>query len=275
MHFYMKKFENKVHELLRRLLKPIIKLCVAKGVRLQDLYELVKHEFVLAAVDYLEQEGCTASISKISVMTGVQRPEIKRVLGTSDIKPAKDYVSRVIGLWSGSKMYSNSKGPLPLALDSSSPSFHSLVTSVSTDLNPRTVLFELERLNLVKIKDDLAVLRTNHYSTFGDEWKTLHLGANDVSDLLTILQENAAQRHEVPHLQARTEFDNVPDEAVEKIRAWLLEIGSLFHKRVHRYLSQKDKDINPKISSKRGRNRVVLGTFSRVESISENEGNDD
>jgi hypothetical protein len=200
-------------------------------------------------------------------MTGVQRPEVKRILEAKQPKATKDYITRVLGLWCGNRSYYNKDGPKPLRLDHQQPSFHRLVAAVSTDLNPHTILFELERLNLVSIQEHRVTLSSQLYSTFGDELTTLDFGANDVNDLMHSIQENAERRVQTPNLHARTEFDNIPDEMIAQIREWLLEFGSAFHKKVHNYLSKRDKDMHPSLREKPGRNRVIFGSFSRIESI--------
>jgi len=45
-----------------------------------------------------------------------------------------------------------------------------------------------------------------------------------------------------------------------------LIFGGNIHKAARKYLSQYDKDINPAMTKKAGRMRVVLGTFSYVDS---------
>lgn len=42
--------------------------------------QLVKEEFVYSARKKLENESIAVSVSRLSVMTGVQRPEVNRLL---------------------------------------------------------------------------------------------------------------------------------------------------------------------------------------------------
>lgn len=119
-------------------------------------------------------------------------------------------------------------------------------------------------MGLIEVKNGHARLVTPTYSTSDNPKETLERGAHDVADLLTALQQNALLAHDLPNLEARTEFDNVPDEALPTIRDWFLEAGSKLHEQSRIFLSKFDRDINSKQAKGTGRNRVVIGTYSLI-----------
>lgn len=131
--------------------------------------------------------------------------------------------------------------------------------------------FELERLGVIVIQDRKAKLLTRFYDTSSDIKETFLLGSLDVSDLLVSIQENGFQNNPIPNLQARTQYDNIPDENLNTIREWFLRAGSEFHDNARTFLSKFDRDISGADAQGQGRNRIVVGTYSRVQPEPEGE----
>ncbi len=251
------------------MLQPIAAFCVARGVRIQDFIELAKGAFVRSAEYQLRAGRRELSVSKLSVMTGLQRPEIGRLQKSAGSEGvAKDIVTRVVGQWASDRRFGDRQGrPRPLKFGGKASEFSKLVAAVSKDLNVHTVRFELDRLGLISVEGDrIALLRPAHITT-GDPAQTMAFGSEDVADLLKAVQQNAATSHEQPNLHARTQYDNIPDEAIPRIRGWLLELGARIHAECRDVLGQCDRDINPKGHTGSGRNRVKLATFSLVEEV--------
>ena len=205
-------------------------------------------------------------------MTGLQRPEVTRLRTDTEQPKTRDFITRVIGQWTSDKRFlDRKKNPRPLNATGKASEFHQLVRAVSKDLNPHTVHFELTRLGLIQTENGMVTLLQQANVSTGDIKETLRFASEDVRDLLVACEENAFAANDTPNLHARTQYDNIPDDLIPAIRAWCLEFGGEIHSRIRDYLSQRDRDINQDISSRGGRNRVTLGTFSRVEPIEDDE----
>ena len=63
---------------LKRLLRPLVRLLIAKGVTLPAMIELLKDVYVGVAVHDLESGSKGPTDSRVSVMTGVHRKDVKR-----------------------------------------------------------------------------------------------------------------------------------------------------------------------------------------------------
>lgn len=245
------------------MLRPIVDFAIARGVKFQDFVEIAKRGFVQGAERQLIREGKEVSHSRIAIMTGIQRPEVKRVLAREVKTEPKDLVARLLGQWQHDRRFLDGrKKPKRLRIKGNQSEFARLVCLVSKDLNPHTVRFELERLGLIKVRDGMAALERAVFITSGDPEQTIRFGAEDASDLLRAVGDNAFLSNKTPHLHARTQYDNIPDEYVPQIREWLLDLGGQFHAECRQFLSSFDRDINPKSARSEGRNRVVVGTFS-------------
>src|SRR3982751_4722255 len=74
-----KEHSSLIRGCLALLLEPVADFCVARGLHFQDFVELAKASFAGAAARRLQADGKAVTTSKLSVMTGIQRPEIKRL----------------------------------------------------------------------------------------------------------------------------------------------------------------------------------------------------
>lgn len=254
------------------MVRPIAYFCVSRGIRFPDFLELSKQTFVEAAEHQLSKEQREMSHSRVSIMTGLQRPEVKRLLSHKMKVEPKDIVTRLLGQWERDRKFVDSRGkPKHLSVQGTNSEFAKLVHTVSTDLNVHTVRFELERLGLIKIEGDKAKLLQKEYISHGDPQQALRFGSEDVHDLLIAVEENAFISSKTVNLHARTQYDNIPDEFIPRIKESILELGKSFHAKVRDLLAPFDKDLNPKIANAEGRNRVVVGTFSRAHLVEEEE----
>ncbi|WP_426956350.1 DUF6502 family protein [Muricoccus radiodurans] len=134
---------------LRRLLRPLVRLLVRAGVTFPVLSDLLRGLYVEVAVAELPADARARSDSRLTLMTGVHRKEIRRLReeGWPEAEVAPVVVtlsSQVMARWLGLAEYLDEAGaprPLPrLTPPEGGPSFEALVSAVTTDLRPRTVL---------------------------------------------------------------------------------------------------------------------------------------
>ena len=174
-------------------------------------------------------------------------------------------MTRVIGTWSTDERFSRGAQPRELLLSGSESEFATLVRGISSDLNPSTILFELERLGLVERDGDHVRLLWSAYQISGDVDDAYTLLERDLSCLVMGVDQNITRRTTPPNLHISTRFDNVSTEAVAKIRDWLLCKGAAFHAEIREFVGSFDKDINPQRYSESGGVRVTVGSFSLCE----------
>lgn len=250
------------------MLEPVVEFCLSRGLRMQDFNEIAKSCFVRIAERNLKRDGREVSVSKICIMTGIQRPEIGRLRDTAQPPKSKDFITRLIGQWVSDRTFQDKKGnPKPLTTSGARSEFAKLVAAVSKDLNPHTVRFEMERTGVVLHEKGLARLSQPAHITSGDPLGTLKFLGEDSRDLMISIQENAFSKHYIPNLHARTYYDNIPDEDLPAIKEWLLAMGTRIHEECRNFLSRFDRDINHDKKSLTGKNRVIITTFSRVEAL--------
>lgn len=147
---------------LRQLLRPLVRLLLSHGITYGFVANLLKSVFVEVAASEFRIHGKAQTDSRISMLTGIHRKEVKRLRQTvaeSETPPANVSLgAELVGRWIGMSEYLDSRGrprPLPrLARDNIDLSFDELVQSVSKDIRSRVVLDEWLRLGVAHIDDE-------------------------------------------------------------------------------------------------------------------------
>lgn len=139
---------------LAHLLQPFAELCLARGVTIQAVEELVRRSFVQAARQACQGARPERLTSRISTMTGLTRREVGRLeAGAAPALPAtRSLSSELLTHWFSEPGYSDAQGkPIELARQGQAPSFEALAATVTRDVHPRTLLEEMLRLGLVRL----------------------------------------------------------------------------------------------------------------------------
>ncbi len=139
----------------KALLRPLVRLLIARGVTLPSLVAALKELFVEVAARDFRLDGREASDSRVSLLTGVHRKDVRAIRERQhpvSMPRAGGLGATVLGRWLGDPGFATPDGKpavLPRQAVAGRPGFDSLVAGVSQDVRPRTVLDELLRLGLV------------------------------------------------------------------------------------------------------------------------------
>lgn len=246
---------------LRLFIKPLMRLCLRHNVKIQEIIESCKLELLEVAKESLVKDNRETTVSRLSIMTGLQRRDVLRLQGLKSIPNDQSLVSKVLGLWVSSRRYKNSEANIRRLKHEE---FYSLVAQVSKDLNPRTVLDELIRIEAVSLKgEEIEVVRTS-YIPKGNIESGFKIAAHDLEGLIRAVDENLNGQSDLPypHHHLRTEFDRIKTSALPEIKRWLLLQGKEFHLRSREYLAQFDQDINPDEDTLDNSSRVSITSFA-------------
>ena len=178
---------TRVLEALARVLVPLVRLLIARGITYQASAEVLKRVFVLAARRHFSP-GEEGTGTRLSLLTGLNRKEIKR-LTDGETKPVElegitSHAAAIHAVWTTQRRFRERDGA-PRVLTRYSrdkhPSFDELVRNITTDHRPAALLEELVRLGLVDVDEEGNVaLRVQQpflsKSSFGD--RLLPLAAN-------------------------------------------------------------------------------------------------
>ncbi|MCB0346373.1 MAG: hypothetical protein KDD66_14735 [Bdellovibrionales bacterium] len=253
-------------QLLKPILRPLIRFCLRNSVALAEVLEATKVVFAEVAASQIEGTGNKVTVSRIAVMTGMTRREVTRIYKEGRIaEEAPSLAGRVLVQWEHDPEFSTKQGKAKvLTCKGSESEFSRLVETVSKDVNAATLLYELERLGAVEqVRGGVKLVQNIQFHTKRPE-KGINLLFRDIETLSAAAEENVLDTQEIRNLHLRTEFDNILLKDMPRVRKWLLKQGQDFHKKARDFLSQYDKDLNQDATSAGG-GKVVLGAFSFAE----------
>ncbi len=212
---------------VKRLLRPLVRLLIAKGVGLPAITEVLKDVYVDVAAHEFPVTGKRQTDSRISLLTGVHRKDVKRLREAAEAATDETGIAapRSIGLgaqvvarWVGSPETTTDQGqPLPLPRTSDTqgaPSFDALVEGVSKDVRPRAVLDEWLRLGVAQIdKEGLVHLNQAAFvPEKGFDEKAFYLGRN-IHDHMAAAAHNLLGEGN-PTLERSVHYSDLTPESV-------------------------------------------------------------
>ncbi|GIT91697.1 hypothetical protein JANAI62_21540 [Jannaschia pagri] len=207
---------------IRRILRPLVRALISQNVTVTAFYRLVKQTYVEVATEMLGQDGTD---SRISVMTGVHRRDVKAFRSLSDTSDQTDQrkasmLSTVVGRWLSSTGYVDADGrPVPIPRNAEAgPSFEALVQSVSRDVRPRTVLDELARQGILTIAEDRVHLLLEGLVAPADMDQRLHFFAHNLGDHVDAAVTNILS-DTPPHLERAVFYNALDAEALRDVEA--------------------------------------------------------
>ncbi|NNF61932.1 MAG: hypothetical protein HKN06_11480 [Gammaproteobacteria bacterium] len=147
----------------RRLLRPLVRILIRHGIAYGEFAEVAKTVFVETAAEDFALPGRKSSGSRIAILTGLTRKEVKRLIdqatkGQPSTRSNLSRAGRVLAGWYSDPRFTSQEGaPLQLPFESkTSPSFTELVRRYSGDMPARAMLEELLRVAAVREDEDGA-----------------------------------------------------------------------------------------------------------------------
>ncbi len=217
--------ENIFLNAARRILRALVRLFVRQGISYTQLLELLKELYVKEVEQALVRNGERCTQSRISIISGVHRKDVKRLLEMDDgtTRPPKkvSITSRLLSVWSGDPAYTDDDGnprPLPRTDENSGISFDQLVSNEISDVRPRAILDEWVQRELVEI-DENGLIHLKLESTFPakDMEEKLHYLGKNTSDHIAACDHNIHQTG--PSYPERSVFfDGLSSDSVDKLQ---------------------------------------------------------
>lgn len=142
------------------VLRPIARILLRYGISHREFAEVAKMAFVdVASADY-GLRGRPTNISRVAVMTGLTRKEVKRVrdklaAGDTSIKVKGTPLMDVLHHWYAQPEFNDETGnPAKLQFSGEGPSFSNLVKAFGGDVPAGAMRTELKRVGAVKEDED-------------------------------------------------------------------------------------------------------------------------
>ena len=258
---------------IRKLVRPLVKLLLSYQLTYPYLINLLKTVYVEVAETEFPVAGKRPSDSRITLLTGVHRKDVKRLRSEqTDNAPQSRTVStgaQMIGHWMGDARFCDSEGhplPLPLAATGEEPSFEELVERVCRkDIRPRVILDEWLRLGVATLDEtDKVILDTGAFTPHqGFDEKAFFFGKS-LHDHISAGTHNLLNR-KPPMMDRTVYYDQLSEASVEELQALAEQLGMQALIAVNQRalaLQQRDKASHVTNSTKSHRSyRMNFGIF--------------
>jgi hypothetical protein len=235
------KPSKEVIKALRFLLYPLIKLMLSYQITYPFVIKLLKEIYVEVAEQEYKIKGKRQTDSRISLISGVHRKDVKVLRGSTfnyedDLPVGITLGSQLVARWCAEDKYLDKKEnprPLPRLSNKSSQknnkkersSFESLVRSINKDIRPRSVLDELLRLNIVHIcaNDNVWLHKDALVADKGLVERAIYLGLN-LHDHIAVCSHNMLGG-KPSMLERCLHYDNLTADDVKKLAIRSREMG--------------------------------------------------
>ncbi len=244
------------------------RLMLRNGVAYAEFAEYARRAFVDSAMEQCRAEKRKPTQSRVAVVTGLTRKEVKRIMETepdTDEETGRQHnrAARVVAAWLRDPDFTaDDHEPAVLPFEAASgPSFTELVRRHSGDMPPRAVFDELARVHVVDEPEPGQVrLRQRVYRPAGDDAQQLHIFGTDVADLVATIDHNLSCSEEQKRFQRTLRYQEVPVDALPAWRAAITEHSQALLEAMDRRLASSDA-MAESSSRDSGRARAGLGIF--------------
>lgn len=220
---------------LRKILRPLVKFMIANQITYPYLINMLKATYVEVAETEFPVEGKKQTDSRINLLTGVHRKDVKRLRTEQENQeesPANISLgAQIIARWVGDKNLQNLDGSpmvLPLQDDNefSMKSFEGLVSNIAKgDIRPRVVLDELMRLDMVELDPDhKVILKTKAYTPNQGQKEKLFFFGKNIQDHLCAGVHNLAGE-QPPFFDRSVYYDELSEQSINELNTLTSELG--------------------------------------------------
>jgi hypothetical protein len=261
---------------IKKILRPLVKLMLSYQITYPYLIGILKSIYVDVAENEFQVDDKRPSDSRINLLTGVHRKDVKRLRAEGSQKfeiPENISIgAQLVGEWLGSKEFIDSKGKprtLPLKPGAGKDiSFDTLVRKVcKQDIRPRVILDEWLRLGIAHIENDEVVLNTGAFTPDkGFDEKAFFFGKN-LQDHISAGSENLSGSR-APYFDRSVYYDNLSETSVQELEELANYLGM-------QALTEMNKEALSRQRGDKGQSqskfRINFGVFNySTEAVNEN-----
>ena len=255
-----------IFQACRTLLQPVASLMLKCGMTWREFAEISKGVFVEAATKEYGIRGRPTNVSRVSILTGIGRKEVRRqreLMEQADAEalPSKTTdATRVLSAWHQDPVFADVQGqPRVLPLEGPAPSLEALCARYASDVPVSAMYKELKRAGAVEdTPEGLRVLQRYYMPARVDAQWLINAGSV-MRDLGMNINHNLVADEDHPsHFMGRASSDSVPESVLPDFRDFVEAEGQAFLERVDDWLTEHQSIRGPR---RRRLNRLGVGLF--------------
>jgi len=238
-------------------------MLLRNGVTWKEAAEVCKQTFVEVAREDYGVHGRPTNASRVAILTGLSRREVKRVADTLSEAELPELermnrATRLLGGWHTDADFTAADGtPALLQFNAGEYSFSTLCRRYAPDIPSTAMLKELQRVGAIAEQSDGALSPTMRYYMPDSQDPDAVLRTGSVlEDIGSTAAYNLDRDAQAPtRFEGRASNANIRASAVREFRAWLETEAQAFLERADEWLARHEK--NP--ANKRPERSIRLG----------------
>jgi len=231
-----------------RWLRPIARWLLKSGVTWKEFAELARAVFVSVAAEEFGLRGRPTNVSRIALLTGMTRREVRRYRESQVETPAEDvraeddlnHASRVLAGWHLDSEFIDELGQ-PRALDAKGEgaTFEQLVRRYAGDIPATALIKELVRSSSIERTTDgrYRALR-RFYMPRAMDGRAVERAGAVIADLAATVEHNLTRdAAQPPRFEGRAQNRHIDRRQLPAFRAFMEREGEAFLERCDEWLS--------------------------------------
>ena len=216
---------------LGRLLRPLVRLLIGSGITYPVMADLLRELYLDVATRDVLTDDKARTDSRISLLTGVHRKEIRRQRAAAQphaIPEAVTLATQILDRWLRAPPFADANGPLPLPRSAApgAASFDALVASVTKDVRARAVLDEWVSQGLVRLDDaDSVVLNDSAFIPRPGRQEQLFYFGRNLHDHIAAAAANVSAAGTAPFMDRSVHYDGLSEAAAAQLESAAREAG--------------------------------------------------
>jgi len=260
--------QQKILDALLMTLRPLARALLRSGIGYREFSDMAKVAFVNVAAEDYGLRGRATNTSRIAVITGITRKEVKKIKDLGPGVLAEEFVqespaSVVLQFWHSDPDYMDAAGnPRQLEFDQGEHSFVALVSKYAGDLPSGAMRTELKRVGAIEELEGkkLKALK-RYYLPIGDSDRLI-IGLQDIlaaaADTLAFNCDSNLVAGVDTRFQAVSSVDGVRPEHLPDIRVHIRQQLHAAADNISDYLMNYENRDN---SSEQKNTQVGIGLF--------------
>ncbi len=253
----------------RAVLRPLASMMLKCGMTWKEFSDLSKSVFVEAASADYGIDGRPTNVSRVSILTGISRKEVKRqrdILESADLPVTRktNDATRVLSGWhQDSNFLDPNQTPLSLSETGPGPSFAALCAKYGGDVSPTTMLKELLKTGSVqKLKNgNLRVLKRYYQPAIRDD-ENLMFAVDRIRDVIATMNNNVFLEDGGDlRFGGYADNESIPTATIPAFHKFMDTRGQAFLEEIDHWLTAHAADSSD--SKQRARIGVSLFTTQR------------
>ncbi|MDP6675833.1 MAG: DUF6502 family protein [Gammaproteobacteria bacterium] len=263
--------QEKILQGMYGVMRSICRLLLRHEIGYREFSNLAKVAFVQVATEEYGIRGRPTNISRVALMTGLTRKEVKRLrdldtMFDSEFLSRRNLLAELIHYWNTDKQYSDSEGmPKALKFEGPGESFQSLVKRCAGDIPIGAMRTELKRIGAVsETNDGLLVVKTREYLPKGANERLLNGIEYGLRTIAETVDYNGDPRNSLPRPQKFIHSSEVDKDEIPRLEKIIRERIESFSIETDDLLSTAETSQNER-SDSRLYSTVGVGVYFYLE----------